>query len=82
MLLFEHLNECALANMEAKELIATLRGLGLSQREIGEECGLSQGAIGHVVTGRSKDVYAGTQRQLEALLARELKARGREVPRS
>lgn len=81
MLLFEYLNECALANMEAKELIATLRGLGLSQREIGEACGLSQGAIGHVVTGRSKDVYAETQRQLEALLARSLKSRGREASR-
>lgn len=68
--------------MDAKEIITALRSIGLSQKEIGDACGVSQGAIGHVVTGRTKDVYAETQRQLEALLVRELKARGREATRS
>jgi transcriptional regulator with XRE-family HTH domain len=54
--------------MEANELVTALRALGLSQKEIGEACGLSQGAISHIETGRSKSVLIDTHRKLEALL--------------
>lgn len=58
--------------MEGKELVLALRALGLSQREIGEGCGLSQGAISHIETGRRRNVLASTERALGLLYERKL----------
>lgn len=58
--------------MEGKELVSALRARGMSQREIGERCGLSQGAISHIETGRRKNLFAATQRSLEALYREKL----------
>ncbi|WP_186098255.1 helix-turn-helix domain-containing protein [Burkholderia gladioli] len=58
--------------MEGKELVSALRALGMSQREIGERCGLSQGAISHIETGRRKNLFAATERSLEALYREKL----------
>lgn len=56
--------------MDTKTVITQLRGLGMSQAAIAAECGLSQGAISHIETGRRKDVRASTHEKLVALLER------------
>lgn len=55
--------------MDAKQLIIALRKRGKSQKTIADECGLSQGAISHIETGRRKNVLATTQKKLERLYA-------------
>jgi transcriptional regulator with XRE-family HTH domain len=62
--------------MDAKELIAGLRAVGLSQKDIGGACGLSQGAISHIETGRSKGVLFETHQKLETLYAEKVVAAG------
>lgn len=57
------------AVLEAKQLVTLLRGRGLSQKQIAQRCGVTQGAISHIETGRRKNVLASTQRQLETLAA-------------
>ncbi|MDN7894504.1 helix-turn-helix transcriptional regulator [Burkholderia cepacia] len=53
--------------MDAKEIIGLLRSRGLSQKQIAEKCGLSQGAISHIETGRRKNVLLTTHQQLQRL---------------
>lgn len=53
--------------MDAKELVGLLRSRGLSQNQIAEKCGLSQGAISHIETGRRKNVFLTTHQQLQRL---------------
>jgi transcriptional regulator with XRE-family HTH domain len=55
--------------MDAQQLVALLKERKLSQRTIAERCGLSQGAISHIETGRRKDVRASTKESLEKLFA-------------
>ncbi|SAK88693.1 hypothetical protein AWB77_04811 [Caballeronia fortuita] len=65
--------------MDAKELVTALRGFGLTQREIGESCDLSQGAISHIETGRIKSVLVENYKKLEAFYLAETKKRTRAV---
>ena len=53
-----------LDELSALELIKVMRGLGMSQREIGEASGLSQSAVSHIETGRRKNAMGGTERDL------------------
>ncbi|WP_053567908.1 helix-turn-helix domain-containing protein [Caballeronia cordobensis] len=53
--------------MDARQLVVSIRKRGLSQEEIAERCGLSQGAISHIETGRRKDVRATTKDSLVRL---------------
>lgn len=55
--------------MDAQQLVTLLKERKLSQRAIAERCGLSQGAISHIETGRRKDVRASTKESLEKLFA-------------
>ncbi|BBP95938.1 hypothetical protein BSFA1_10670 [Burkholderia sp. SFA1] len=55
--------------MDARQLVVSIRKRGLSQEEIAERCGLSQGAISHIETGRRKDVRATTKDSLAKLHA-------------
>lgn len=55
--------------MDARQLVVSIKKQGLSQEEIAERCGLSQGAISHIETGRRKDVRATTKDSLVALHA-------------
>lgn len=66
--------------MDGKEIVSALRALGMSQREIGERCGLSQGAISHIETGRRKNLFASTERALEALYREKQGDSAPEVP--
>lgn len=63
-----------LVSMDAIDLIRELRRLGLSQQTIAARCGLSQGAISHIETGRRKNVFATTRDKLAALLKAEKSA--------
>lgn len=51
-------------------MISELRHLGKSQAAIAAECGLTQGAISHIETGRRKDVRMSTHEKLVAALAK------------
>lgn len=66
--------------MDGRELVLALRALGLSQRQIGEGCGLSQGAISHIETGRRKNMLASTERALMALYDQKMGATPAEAP--
>ncbi|MDR5736161.1 helix-turn-helix domain-containing protein [Caballeronia sp. LZ025] len=55
--------------MDARQLVVSIRKRGLSQEEIADRCGLSQGAISHIETGRRKDVRATTKDSLVKLHA-------------
>lgn len=68
--------------MEALELVLALRGLGLSQKEVADLCGLSQGAISHIETGRRKNVFSVTQKSLERAYSEALGGRARSSNRS
>lgn len=56
--------------MDTKTAIAELRSLGYSQAAIADSCGLSQGAISHILTGRRKDIRASTHERIIAALER------------
>lgn len=66
--------------MDSKELVRALRELGLSQRQIGEACDLSQSAISHIQTGRRKNVRATTENALERLYEKKLVEMKRATP--
>jgi transcriptional regulator with XRE-family HTH domain len=53
--------------MDAQQLVSSLRKMGLSQKDIAEKCGMSQGGISHIETGRRKNVLATTKEQLDKL---------------
>jgi transcriptional regulator with XRE-family HTH domain len=55
----EHLDD-----LSAKQLISVMRGLGMSQREIGVNSGISQSAVSHIETGRRKHALGTTEREL------------------
>jgi transcriptional regulator with XRE-family HTH domain len=65
--------------MDAKDLVIALRGFGFTQREIGEACALSQGAISHIETGRIKSVLVENYKKLESFYRIEKKRRERAV---
>lgn len=54
--------------MRAQEMVQELRDLGMSQIEIANRTGLSQGAVSHIMTGRRKDVRMSTYTKLTDLL--------------
>ncbi|WP_429498916.1 helix-turn-helix domain-containing protein [Robbsia andropogonis] len=56
--------------MDTKTIIVELRKRGLSQRQIADACGLTQGAISHIETGRRKNVFASTRDALVELLGK------------
>lgn len=58
----------SVSSMDAIDLIRELRSRGLSQQAIAERCGLTQGAISHIETGRRKNVFVTTRDRLAALL--------------
>jgi transcriptional regulator with XRE-family HTH domain len=60
--------------MDAQELVVSIRKLGLSQEQVAQRVGMTQGAISHIETGRRKDVRATTKDNLVALHAELLGA--------
>jgi transcriptional regulator with XRE-family HTH domain len=55
--------------MDAQQLVVSIRKLGLSQEQVAQRVGMTQGAISHIETGRRKDVRATTKDSLVALHA-------------
>ncbi|MDR8400085.1 helix-turn-helix transcriptional regulator [Paraburkholderia sp. USG1] len=53
--------------MDARQLVVSIRKQGLTQEQIAERTGLSQGAVSHIETGRRKNVFATTKERLEKL---------------
>ncbi|MGY6129133.1 helix-turn-helix domain-containing protein (plasmid) [Paraburkholderia strydomiana] len=53
--------------MDARQLVVSIRKQGLTQEQIAERTGLSQGAVSHIETGRRKNVFATTKESLEKL---------------
>ncbi|CAB3705934.1 hypothetical protein LMG1866_02818 [Achromobacter ruhlandii] len=54
--------------MEAQQIVVRLRDAGLSQSEIGQAIGITQGAVSAIERGKRNDVRSRTLEALRALL--------------
>ncbi|HEM8998846.1 TPA: helix-turn-helix transcriptional regulator [Burkholderia cenocepacia] len=62
--------------MDAKQTVSRAMEHGMSQREIANLTGLSQGEISHIRTGRRKNVLSSTLKKLDVLAAHVESLRG------
>lgn len=58
------MNTNHLDDLSAQQLVSVMRGLGMSQKEIGVASGISQSAVSHIETGRRKHALGTTEREL------------------
>lgn len=57
-----------MTNLDIRQAIELLISRGMSQAEIAIACGLSQGAISAIATGKRKDVRLSTYTKIMKLL--------------
>jgi len=65
--------------MEAQQIVISLRDAGLSQSEIAQAIGITQGAVSAIERGKRSDVRSRTLEALRALVSTKRKGDPRKA---